>query len=105
MDMIRRELPRTKHAGRVRIKRRRILLFVGPCAVIGSAVPESFPLSSLRLAILRFGVNGDGPNEAQQLTSERGHNLVFVLAAARQGLVALVQAMLRFPGHVFGFVG
>jgi hypothetical protein len=42
MVMIRRELPRTKRAGWVRkpyrIKHRRVLLFVGPCAVTGSAV-------------------------------------------------------------------
>src|SRR6266404_1387967 len=45
-DMIRRELPRTKRAGWVRkpfrIKRRRVLLFVESCAVIGSAVQERF---------------------------------------------------------------
>jgi len=42
MVMIRRELPRTRCAGWVRkpcrIERRRVLLFVEPCAVIGSAV-------------------------------------------------------------------
>ena len=46
MDMIRRELPRTKCAGWVgkpfRIERRRVLLFVVPCAVIGAAVQEAF---------------------------------------------------------------
>ena len=94
-----------KRAGRVRIERRRVLLFVGPSAVIGSAVQEGFTLSSLGLPVLCFGVNGDGPNKAQQLTAERSHDLIFVLAARRQCLVALVQAMLRFPGHLFGFIG
>ena len=46
MDMIRRELPGTWCAGWVRkpfrIELRRVLLFVGPCAVIGAAVEEDF---------------------------------------------------------------
>ena len=41
-DMIRRELPRTRCGGWARkpfrIERRRVLLFVVPCAVIGAAV-------------------------------------------------------------------
>lgn len=45
-DMIRRELPRTERAGRVRkpfrIEHRRVLLFVGPSAVIGATVQEDF---------------------------------------------------------------
>ena len=45
-DMIRRELPRTKRAGRVRkpfrIEHRRVLLFVGPSTVIGAAVQKNF---------------------------------------------------------------
>ena len=44
-DMIRRELPRTKGAGWVRkpfrIEQRRVLLFVGPWAVIGAAVQKN----------------------------------------------------------------
>ena len=45
MDMIRRELPRTKRAGWVgkpfRIENREGSPFRGPCAVIGAAVQES----------------------------------------------------------------
>ena len=45
-DMIRRELPRTKRVGGVlkpfRIEHRRVLLFVGPSAVIGAAVQKNF---------------------------------------------------------------
>ena len=49
-DMIRRELPRTERAGWVRkpfrIELRRVLLFVGPCAVIGAAVQRNVTISS-----------------------------------------------------------
>ena len=69
MDMIRRELPRTRRAGWVRkpfrIDRRRVLLFVAPCAVIGSAVQKKFTLGCLGLTVLRFGMHGDGPHESQ----------------------------------------
>ena len=61
-------------------------------------------LSCLCLAILCFGVHGDGPHEAQQFPSERGHDLIPVLAAHGKRLVAFVQTMLRFPGHLFHFV-
>ena len=71
MVMIRRELPDTKHAGWVRkpfrIKHTRILHFVVPCAVIGSAVhglnTGLLSRSGLGVTVLFFGVDGDGPNE------------------------------------------
>jgi hypothetical protein len=55
MDMIRRELPRTKRAdwgrSRYRIERWEDSPFRGPCTVIGSAVPDR--LSSLYAALVK----------------------------------------------------
>ena len=89
MVMIRRELPRTKRAGwgrsPFRIEDEEGSPFRGPCAVIGSAVQQNIECSSLgcfRELLLFLGFHGNRPNEAEQFTSERGHNLVLVLAAA-----------------------
>ena len=82
MDMIRRELPRTKSAGWVR-KPYRIILDEGspfrmPSAVIGTAVVRNFKiLSRLRQFELRFGMHGDCPHEPEQFTGERGHDRCF----------------------------
>jgi transposase len=35
-----------------------------------------------------FDVHGDGPNEAEQLTPQCGHNLVLIFATRRKSLVA-----------------
>ena len=68
-DMIRRELPRTERAGRVRkpfrIEHRRVLLFMGPRL---SSALRSRKISRVKLAgklHLFFGVHGDGPQEAK----------------------------------------
>jgi hypothetical protein len=37
---------------------------------------------------LRLGVNGDGPNKAQQLPADGSYDLRFLLAGRRQFLVA-----------------
>ena len=109
MDMIRRELPRTKRAGWVR-KPFRIELeegspFRGPCAVIGSAVQKYITISDcLSGFMVRFGVQGDSPHEAEQFAAQRRHDLILVLAADGEGLVTLVQPVLRFPGNLFDFV-
>ena len=41
----------------------------------------------------------DCPDKAQQLSSDCGHNLPLILACHSQLHVALVQAILRFPGN------
>ena len=109
MDMIRRELPRTKSAGWVR-KPYRIILDEGspfrmPSAVIGTAVVRNFKiLSRLRQFELRFGMYRDSPHEAEQFAGERGHDRCSMLAAGRHGCEAFVQPLLRFPGDSFGFI-
>ena len=71
MDMIRRELPRTKRAGwgrsLFRIEVKEGSPFRGPCAVIGSAVQQNIRvcLSRLRKFQLLFGFDSDRPDEAQ----------------------------------------
>jgi hypothetical protein len=70
MDMIRRELPRTKGAGWVRRPYCIGLVegspFRGPSTVIGAAVQENFTmLGCFGLFVLRFGVHGDRPHESE----------------------------------------
>ncbi len=109
MDMIRRELPRTRSAGWVR-KPFRIILVEGspfrvPSAVIDPAVVRDFKiLGRLREFELRFGIYGNGPHEAEQFAGERRHNFASFLAAGCHGGVSLMQPFLRFPGDSFGFV-
>ena len=43
---------------------------------------------------------GDGPNEASQLTGDRGGDDIGRLAAARELAVARAQPQLRFPGDL-----
>jgi hypothetical protein len=74
MDMIRRELPRTRCAGGVRkpfrIETEEGSPFRGPCAVIGAAVQRNFTLSSrLDEFALGFGVDRDRPDEPEQLAA------------------------------------
>ncbi len=74
MVMIRRELPRTRRAGWVRkpfrIEHRRVLLSVVPA--LPSALPSCANASSncgLTTAVLLLGVNGDCPDEPEQLAA------------------------------------
>ena len=74
MDMIRRELPRTRCAGWVRkpirIEREEGSPFRGPCAVIGAAVQEDFTcLGCLCEFELSFGVDRDRPDESEQFAA------------------------------------
>src|SRR5262245_25656204 len=46
---------------------------------------------------------GSRPPAAQFATQCR-HDLILVLAAERERLVAFVQAILRFPGHLFDLI-
>jgi hypothetical protein len=106
MDMIRRELPRTKCAGWVwrpfRIEVRRILLFVRPRAVIRTAVQRNITVSGcLDEFALGFGVDRDRPNEPEQFAAQGRHNLILVLAAESKRLIAFVEAILCFPRHLF----
>src|SRR5580658_7497790 len=106
--MIRRELPRTSSAGWVRKPYRIILLegspFRGPSAVVGAAVQQEFTKLRCRFLELCFCLNRDGPQESEQLASERRHDLILMLAASHHRGVALMQALLRFPGDVLGLV-
>ena len=106
MDMIRRELPRTKCAGWVgkpfRIENEEDSPFRGPCTVIGAAVQRNITISNLLEEFrLGFGVNGDRPDEPEQFAAQGRDNLILVLAAESKRLVAFVKAMLCFPGHLF----
>ncbi len=108
-DMIRRELPRTRCAGWVRkpfrIEDEEGSPFRGPCAVIGAAVQEDFTrLSCLCEFELRFGVDRDRPDEPEQFAAQCRHNLIFVFAAESECLVAFVQPILRFPGHLLDLI-
>ncbi len=96
MDMIRRELPRTKRAGwgrnPYRIERKEGSPFRGPCAIIGSAVlktSHSFLRRGCELLLL-FRVHRNRPDESKQFTPKRSDDLVFVLASCCEGLVSLV---------------
>ena len=51
----------------------------------------------LLLAGSRFSLDSDGPDEAQQFSSDRRHDLPLILACHGQLHVALVQAILRLP--------
>src|SRR6516162_767195 len=44
-----------------------------------------------------LGLDGNRPDKAQQFSSDFGHDLPLILACHGQRLVALVQAILRFP--------
>ncbi len=95
MDMIRRELPRTfwRGLGRMTVPQGNCegSPFRGALRCHRRCCPEKHHnLYSVRLTMLRFGMHGDGPDETQQLPSQRGHNLVLVLAANRERLIALV---------------
>ena len=75
MDMIRRELPRTKRAGSgqspFRIEGKEGSPFRGPCAVIGFAVRENiwfYVLCRGCELMLLFRVQRNRPNEAEQFT-------------------------------------
>ena len=71
MDMIRRELPRTRRAGwgwsPFRIERKEDSPFRGPRAVIGSAVQLNIELLSGYFGelVLLFGFDGNSPNESE----------------------------------------
>src|SRR5271168_2242118 len=61
-----------------------------------------FVLVRLRLADCeRFCPSADGPDEAQQFTSDCCNDLSLVLAGSAQFHIALVQAVLRFPRNLF----
>src|SRR5579872_4718180 len=62
---------------------------------------HALPLGRLWLRFeFGFGLNCDGPDKAQQLTTHSRHDLGFLLAGRRQFLVACVQPPLCFPGDV-----
>ena len=108
-DMIRRELPRTKHAGWVRkpfrIERKEGSPFRGPCTVIGAAVWKNVTISGcLGELELFFGVDRDRPNKTEQFAAQCRHNLILVFAADSEGLVAFVEAILCFPGDLFDLI-
>ena len=48
-----------------------------------------------------FHVHGDGPDKAQQFSSNRDYDFGFVLASAQQVAVALMQPVLGLPGNFF----
>ena len=61
----------------------------------------SVPLCRLSLLLeLRFGVDGNGPDEAQQFAAHGGDDLRFLLACCGQFLVTGVEPPLRFPNDV-----
>ena len=110
MDMIRRELPRTKRAGWVRkpfrIEAEEDSPFRGPCAVIGERCCPGrlHGLSCLGEFELCFGVDRDRPDEPEQLAAQGRHDLILVLAAKSERPVAFVKAILCFPGDLLDLI-
>ena len=120
--MIRRELPLTTHASPaepVANVRRGFSFVLAPAAadpvleldnvvhglicfcffLIWKVLLLFFRFSSCRHLLLAgcFGLDPDGPDEAQQFSCDRRHDLPLILARSHQLHVALVQAILRFP--------
>src|SRR5579864_2043507 len=60
-------------------------------------------LGGLSLVASGFGSDCDGPDKAQQLAADGGHNLRLILSVGSQFLVACTQPPLGFPGDRFGF--
>ena len=62
-----------------------------------------FGLGNWLLARIRvsFHVHGNGPDEAQQFSSDGGYDFGFVLASAQEVTIALVQPVLGLPGDFF----
>jgi hypothetical protein len=108
-DMIRRELPRTRCAGWVRkpfrIEREEGSPFSWALRCHRRYCPGRLhALSCLGEFVLCFGVDGDGPDESEQLAAQSRHDLILVLTAEGEHLVAFVKAILCFPGHLFHLV-
>ena len=61
-------------------------------------------LCSVGELLLFFSFDGNGPNESQQLTPHRGHDLVLVLVPRRHSFVAFVQPLLCLPGDLLNFL-
>jgi hypothetical protein len=108
MLIIRRELPRTSCAGLVItatycIKQMRVLRFAAPSTATSAALlflPVVLCGRSLSSRHLSFDSYADGPDEAQQLAADGGHDLLLVLSAGQEFLVSHVESVLRFPGDL-----
>ena len=108
--MIRRELPRTRSAGRGcesprRIGRTRILLFAAtptavltPPRLLRRCADGHPPLD--RPGDIPDNRPGDVPDEAQQLATDRRDHLVVVLPRRGQHSIPVVQALLGAPGDL-----
>jgi hypothetical protein len=63
-------------------------------------LPFRFSSCSLLLHAVCFCLNSDCPDETHQFASNRSHDLSLVLACCHQFHIALVQAILSFPGYL-----
>src|SRR6516165_912711 len=68
------------------------------CRMVRWRFPCSAITGLLRSACRQRHVLGDGPDEARQLTGDRGRDDIGRLAAAGELAVARAQSQLRFPG-------
>ena len=62
-----------------------------------------FPSCCHLLFAASFGLDPDGPDEAQQFACNRRHGLSAILASSNQRHIALMQAVLRFPCNLGDF--
>ena len=82
-----------------------LLTATAPPALSGSSVlgdsmasPWDATMGLVRSARCRLDAPGDGPDEARQLTGDRGSDDIGWLAAAGELAIARAQPQLRFPG-------
>src|SRR4051812_17013258 len=102
MVMIRRELPRTRDAGRGRraprrIKQLRILLFAATPTAVCTPPYVLRGRGERRLPLDR---PGNVPDEAEELAAHRRDHLVVVLSPRGQGSIPVMQALLGPPGDL-----
>src|SRR5262249_9227609 len=72
----------------------------------GSLAPPCDAITGFwRLACRRQHASGDGPDEACQLTSDRGSDDIGQLTAASELAIAGAQPQLRFPGDLVDWLG
>src|SRR5260370_4869367 len=126
MHIIRRELPLTEFAGLVSArfvwtvetrctKGTRVLLVMAPSIATSSAgsinisvvdvaatTSRSHPVVSGFVfgVVFSLGPDANFPDKAEQLTTNCGHDLWFVLSRAEQSSIAPMQSMLSLPGDL-----
>src|SRR5882762_6561159 len=80
----------------------RILLFVKPLIATSTALSFSLEVLCGRRCDghLSFNRHTDGPNKAQQIATDCGHDLVFVLSSGKKFLISHVKSILSLPRNL-----